>query len=543
MELVGKNTPSTAESKTNIAKSKEYPPMFQQNRRQFLKTMGLGSAALAAAPHLAGLAQAADAVDLAGLRAHIDHIVIIYQENRSFDHYFGTYQHPQGTMVANLLNQDGKVDPRFLGQQKNPAGIPYSYLPVPEDIPGFNGALLDNFPFHLAPYIPATHNVPWDPEHHFFRMYAQMDGGKMDRFVALAMSKHHKPFNKLSQHDIDTVRMTFAESRPSGAVLGFYERSDIPDYHRLADEYVLFDHFFQAMSGGSTGNALYLAAARSAVWHQAPQRLMGSLTPPIFDLPYDHNGILINDLPPLLGPTEANPDKLKIAPPPEQQSYANIGDRLDAAGVSWAWYNENWNAVKPWAMKRADGPGDGSAVIDTGYLYVPHHNPFQYYPSWFNNVRAGHVRDESDFYEDVKNGKLPAVSFLKATGAHDEHPEDSAPQWGMHWVMGLLKTLAQSPSWEKTAVFITYDEGGGFWDHLPAPQPDQFGCGTRIPALLVSPWARTGYVDHRSGDTTSLLALIERRFGLSPLDTRDRNAYPLTDAFDFQQKPRGAFFV
>ncbi len=506
-------------------------------RRQFLQQAGLGTASLLSAPYVSTLARAAQAPQQA-LRERIEHVVVIFQENRSFDHYFGAYLHPRGARVNNLLDAQGQITTRFDDLQRNSAGLPYLYLPLPEDVPGFAKALLPNKPFALAPYIPANANVPWDPEHHFFRMYAEVDGGRMDRFVALAQSRHHKPFDQLSKHALDGVRLSFAESKPSGAVLGHYTRADIPDYHRLADNYVLFDHFFQAMSGGSTGNALYLAAARSAQWTQAPQHLRGSLKPPFFDLPYDQQGVLINDLPPLLGPTEAKPAKLKIAPPPEQQTYPNIGDRLNAAGVSWAWYNENWNAVKPWALKRADGPGDGSAIIDTGYTYVPHHNPFQYYPSWFDNVRAGHVRDTEDFVSDVKRGQLPAVSFLKATGAHDEHPEDSAPQWGMDWVMHHIQALAASPLWDKTAVVITYDEGGGYWDHVAPPRPDFYGCGTRIPALLVSAWARSGHVDHTPADTTSVLRLIETRFGLQPLDSRDAKAYDLLGAFDFNQRPR-----
>ncbi|WP_440855922.1 phospholipase C [Salinisphaera sp. RV14] len=491
------------------------------------------------------LAQAQDhkKPDIAGLRDNIDHIIVIYQENRSFDHYFGTYQNPKGGAVANLLNAEGKLDSRFTGLQKNPAGMAYQYLPVPDDIPGFQGAQLTNQPFHMAPYVPATHNVPWDPEHHFYRMYAEVDGGRMDQFVALALSRHHKPFDHMASGHIDATRLTFKESKPSGAVLGFYQREDIPDYHKLADNYVLFDHFFQAMSGGSTGNALYLAAGRSAHWKEVPTKYQGSLRPPFFDLPYDENGVLINDLPPVLGPTEVSPGKLKIAPPPEEQTYANIGDRLNDANVSWAWYNDGWNAVKNWAMKRADGKGDGSMIVDSLYTYEPHHNPFQYYPSWFDNVRAGRMRDTEDFFADVKKGELPGVSFLKATAENDEHPADSAPQWGMNWVMNLLRAVGDSPLWDKTAVVITYDEGGGLWDHMAPPRPDAYGCGTRIPALVVSPYAKPGHVDHHVADTTSVLAFIETRFKLDAMSSRDANAYNLMHAFDFSQSPRPPKFL
>ena len=98
------------------------------------------------------------------------------------------------------------------------------------------------------------------------------------------------------------------------------------------------------------------------------------------------------------GPTEVFMGPLDLSPPPDEQTYPNIGDRLDAASLGWAWYNEGWNAVKPWALKNAFGPGDGSVVVDTPALYVSHHNPFQYYPSWFANVKAGHMRDSVGFF-------------------------------------------------------------------------------------------------------------------------------------------------
>ncbi len=519
--------------------------IVRTGRRKFLKSVAAAGAAGAATllpPGFVPLlrAQTPAAADLDGLRAKIDHIVVIYQENRSFDHYFGAYQPPGGATVDGLLDRDGRLDARFVGLQKSATGAAYTYLPVPYQIPGFANAVLENKPFPLNRYIPSADNVPWDPMHHFFRMFAQVDGGRMDYFVALALPGPHAFFDK--SRKLSVGQMMLAESTPSGAVLGYYTRDDLPDYYRLADEYVLFDNFFQAMSGGSTGNALYLVAARSAVSSKAPPDKVGSLNPPVFDRPYDKSGILINDLPPINGPTETFMGSIDLSPPPDEQTYPTIADRLDAASLPWAWYNEGWNVVKPWALKTAFDAGDGSMVVDTPETYLPHHNPFQYFPSWFANVKAGRMRDSTDFFEDLKSGKLPRVSFLKATGGRDEHPANSAPRWGEQWVMGLLKALGDSSVWEKTAVIITYDEGGGFWDHVAPPQPDPYGCGTRIPALLISPWARRGYIDHKVADTTSVLAMIEARFGLSPLQTRDAAAYNLLNGLNFRQKPRAPAF-
>jgi phospholipase C len=516
--------------------------ILRRSRRSFLKSAGATGAAALLAPRFApwARAQTPGGADLQGLRDKIDHIVVIFQENRSFDHYFGAYRPPGGATVAGLLAPEGNVDPRFTGQQKNAAGAPYAYLPLPYNVPGFANAVLENKPFHLSPYIPANANVLWDPMHHFFRMFAQINNGQMDRFVALALGGKHVFSDTETPNN--PVQAMLANSTPSGAVLGFYTRDDLPGYHHLADEYVLFDNFFQAMSGGSTGNALYLVAARSAQSSKVPPAKVGSLDPPVFDRPYDKSGILINDVAPVNGPTETFMGSIDLCPPPEEQTYPNIGDRLDAASLSWAWYNEAWNQVKPWATKTAFGAGDGSVVVDTPEFYLPHHNPFQYFPSWFRNVEAGHMRDSSDFLEDLKSARLPSVAFIKATGARDEHPADSAPRWGEEWVLDLLRALGDSRLWEKTAVLVTYDEGGGFWDHVAPPRPDAYGCGTRVPALLVSPWARSGYIDHGVADTTSVLALIRARFGLQPLQERDARAYNLLQGFDFTQKPRPPAF-
>lgn len=524
-----------------MAQSHDLP---NRPRRQFLKT---GGAAALAAPWIIGSAKAAGHSQLDGLRSKVEHIVVIYQENRSFDHYFGTYTSPRGHSVANLLDDQGNIDRRFHGWQKNPAGVPYGILPVDTSIEAFARASLSNVPFHLEPYIPANANVPYDPEHHFYRMYLQVNDGAMDRFVGLALKRHahgledqlrHMPKRGSADYQEMIVRLLMEQSKASGVVLGHYERADIPEYHRLADEYVLFDHFFQAMSGGSTGNALYLAAARSCEWKQAPDKLEGQLLPPLLDRHYDHRGILINDLPPLLGPTEADYKALAIAPPPDEQHFLNIGDLLDHAGLDWAWYAEGWEAVKPWALKTAFGPDDGSAVVQTTLTYCPHHNPFQYFPRWPSYVRGGHMRDMNDFRADTTQAKLPAVSFLKASSAHDEHPANSSPVTGMHWVVEHLRALAENPAWDKTLVVVTYDEGGGYWDHLAPPRPDTYGGGTRIPALMIGPYVRRGYVDSRVADTTSILKLIERRFGLPSLTARDAKAYDLLDGLDFSQRAR-----
>lgn len=158
-------------------------------RRDFVKQMLGLSAGIIAAPYLMTSAKAAGTTAYNQLRKNIDHIVVIFQENRSFDHYFGTYLSLHGSKVQNLLNAQGVVDARFNGLQKDISGIPYDTLPLPNDVPGFQNVVLENKPFHLGPYIPSDSKVRWDPTHHFFRMRAEINKGKMDRFVALALGK------------------------------------------------------------------------------------------------------------------------------------------------------------------------------------------------------------------------------------------------------------------------------------------------------------------------------------------------------------------
>ena len=517
--------------------------MRTMKRRAFLRGVGLSAAAAFAAPRIVGIARAGGTSLEQRLREKIDHVVVIFQENRSFDHYFGTFRPDNGQQVANLLDRQGRIDGRFLGLQKNPAGISYPTLPLPyKQIPGFEDVELPNLPFHLAPYLPAKGNVHWDPKHRFFRMMAEVNNGKMDRFVALALGNHSHLSTEELEH-LGPQALAFDLAVPSGPVLGHYRAEDIPFYHQLAHRYVLFDRFYQPMSGGSTGNALYLVAGRSCVNPAITAPHMAPYDPReagrkhgFFDRPYDHKRIMINDLSPIQGPTGAdNLRQLRISPPPQAQTYPNIGERLSAARLDWAWYNENWNRVKPWALKTAFGPGDGSAVIDSGRIYEAHHNPFQYYPGWFDYVKQGHLRDTEDFREDARRGSLPPVAFIKASAAHSEHPADCAPYYGMRWVEELVRAVAAGPAWGSTALFITYDEGGGFWDSVPPVVVDDYGFGTRVPALLVSPWARRGLVDHHIASTASILRFIETRFGLAPLNHRDRDAYNLLGAFDWDQ--------
>ena len=148
---------------------------------------------------------------------------------------------------------------------------------------------------------------------------------------------------------------------------------------------------------------------------------------------------------------------------------------------------------------------------------------------------ADRVADESDFITGVKDGTLPAVSFVKPLGEKNEHPGYTDVAQSEAWLHDTVTMIQASPVWKDCAIIITYDENGGEYDHVAPPVIDQWGPGTRVPTIVISPFARRGFVDHTQMDTTSILALIEYQYGLKPLASRDAGASNMLTSFDFKQ--------
>ena len=186
-----------------------------------------------------------------------------------------------------------------------------------------------------------------------------------------------------------------------------------------------------------------------------------------------------------------------------------LPDALDGAGISWKFYADE---------------GD--------VLYMINH--IRNGLAWKTNVVPS-----AQFLEDAKSGQLPAVSWVIPNGSDSEHPPASMCE-GENWVVGILNALMQESAWASSAVFITWDDFGGFYDHVSPPQVDGFGLGPRVPLLIVSPFAKPGYVSHEVYEHSSILKFVETRYGLQPLTNRDRAASDMLDSFDFyhpQQTP------
>jgi len=168
-----------------------------------------------------------------------------------------------------------------------------------------------------------------------------------------------------------------------------------------------------------------------------------------------------------------------------------------------------------------------------------HHQPFNYFAPYAEGTaaRAEHLKDVDDFLAALRSGNLPAVAFVKPIGANNEHPGYANLLQGQKYVATLVKAVQDSAVWKDTVIIITYDEGGGRWDHVPPPQGDRWGPGIRVPAIIISPYAKRRFVDHTTYETTSILKFIEARWGLAPLSPRDAAANGLLNAFDFSQNP------
>ena len=222
----------------------------------------------------------------------------------------------------------------------------------------------------------------------------------------------------------------------------------------------------------------------------------------------------VNTIFPAVAPTIAAAPKLPLL------TDATIGDRLTGAGVSWNWYSGGWNDA-------VAGHADP--------LFQYHHQPFNYYANYAAAPGRNHLKDELDFVAAAQAGTLPAVSFVKPIGADNEHPGYTDLIRGENHLEALINAVRNGPNWSDTAIVITYDEHGGFWDHVAPPtdaqHSDIWGPGSRVPTIVISPLAKRHFVDHTLYDTTSILATIEHRWDLMPLSTRDANANDLRRAF------------
>lgn len=408
----------------------------------------------------------------------LQHLVVIYLENHSFDNLYGEFPGADGLSNAGPTRQ-----------QVDAGGNPFSTLPQVTGSPF--PTTLANAPFPIEDYVPADMRIR-DLVHRFYQEQAQIDGGRMDKFAQISDAK--------------------------GETMGFYHTGPLSLAAEAAN-YTLCDNFFHAAFGGSFLNHIWLIAARSPVFPNAPSSVVAQLGADgslIRDGAVTPDGYAVNTIFSVNQPHPASTPTANLLP---NQTFATIGDRLSERRISWAWYSGGWNDALA-------GHADP--------LFQYHHQPFAYFANYADGTaaKAEHLRDESEFIAAAQAGRLRAVSFVKPLGPQNEHPGYADLLTGERHVLDLINAVRNGPDWPTTAIIITYDEHGGFWDHVPPPVIDRWGPGTRVPTLVISPFSKRHFVDHRRYDTTSILALIEHRWRLQPLSDRDAAADDMAGAFE-----------
>jgi acid phosphatase len=482
------------------------------------------------------------------------HLVVIYEENHSFDNLYGGWGSVGGERVEGLRD----ATPAHT-TQVDQFGKPYTCL-LQNDVnlttPPLSGRCHDtahdfvshffNKPFSIDAYIhPEDKTCPApgvfaptgvlkgspgalpggctrDIVHRFYQEQYQIDGGKQDRYVTGS----------------DAVGLT----------MGHYDTKSLPIYEYLhsagAPKYTIADHFFQAAFGGSFLNHQWLIAARSpidtskganAAYSVVDSNGMPNKTYPLYtptspdvvdgqltvrcpnpnrnSVPLACGSFAVNTVQPAVRPHAATGPSIPLV---DDAKYPNIGDRLSDAGISWNWYSGGW---------------DDANSGHPGPLFQYHHQPFNYFADYApGQPGRKHLKDETRFISAAQSGKLPAVSFVKPYGAENEHPGYASESTGSDHLVDLLETIRNGPQGDDTLVVVTYDEFGGQWDHVSPPRVDAWGPGTRIPALVIGGRQTSSSVDHTVYDTTSILATIEHTFGLRPLSSRDREVQDLAPA-------------
>jgi phospholipase C len=496
----------------------------------------------------------------------INHVVVIYQENWSFDALYGQFPGangtPFGTAETQTLINGSPVTaiPHPLNYNDGIDTVNFSTWPTmaPQLYNLLSPALT------AAPDNLSTSTITGDIVHRFYIEQWQIDGGLNDRFIAW--------------------------SDNPGLCMSGYDATNLPE-GKLAQQYVLCDNFYHSAFGGSFLNHQYLISAQAPVYGtvgagNAPIPVSDLAGYPAFvnptgvtlgtpgitpsqatieanaadpipttgeDWPNALAGGSLNDIQDgqLLSTADANAATLgngnymcintmypaywpfptavngsgvvqpsgKFVPP---QTHKTIGDLLTSAGQPWKWYSEGWNDAV------AGNP-------DVNFQY--HHQAFNYYAQFAPGTPGRvHLADLQDLDNDLALNTLPAVSFVKFLGENNEHPGYSNIITGQNAVADLVAKIQNSPAWNDTAIFITYDEHGGHWDHvnpLTYPNADAWGPGLRVPCIIVSPYAKPAFIDHTAYETVSILSFIEKRWSLGtiPGATRDATANPFSNVF------------
>jgi phospholipase C len=501
----------------------------------------IAAAAAASTPAFAGqqTVEAHQAPKAPQARTPIQHVVVIFDENISFDHYFGTY--------PNAANTDGTT---FKAAKGTPA------------VDGLTKKLLTKNPNAYNPgRLGHEQALTCDQDHGYANEQKAYDGGKADKFV------------EDTGHDTCTgAPVIFGEP---GLVMDYYDGNTVTGLWNYAQHYSMSDNSFDTNYGPSTPGAVNLISGQTHGF-KAVDSVTGKTATGSAIVATNAKGVgtVNGDLDPYYDDCSDNShtatSSLGIG------TGKNIGDKLNDAGLTWGWFQGGFKPTSKAGGYEVCGATHtnvgGNAVVD----YSPHHNPFSYYestsnpkhlpPSSVKNIgktdQANHNYDLTDFDAAVKADTIPAVSYLKAGEYQDGHAGYSDPLDEQAFIVHTINELQKSKDWKSTAVVIAYDDSDGWYDHV-APKvvngshdtatdqaqcetrsanggyADRCGYGPRTPLLVVSPWAKANHVDHTLTDQTSILKFVEDNWGLGRIGdySFDSQAGSLNGMLNFKGKP------
>ncbi|RNI23322.1 phospholipase [Flexivirga caeni] len=471
----------------------------------------------------------------------IKHVVVLFDENVSFDHYFGTYPH--------AANTDGT---KFTAARHTPRANTEQSAGLIRSNPNLYK------PFRLSP----AEAVTCDQNHSYHPEQKAVDGGKNDKFV--------------QNTSVDTCT---GEYGAPGLAMGYFDGNTVTGLWNYAQHYAMSDNMYDSTYGPSTPGALNLIAGQTygayAVNSKTGARVNDSQvvshpnakgigtkttdTDPAFDDCSDNDHTSTNNLAAMTG--------------------TNIGDDLDAAHISWGWFQGGFAPTTPYKGKGTYAKCDaGHANVGGGRSvdYSPHHDPFQYYKATANphhlaprslaevgrDGRANHQYDLSWFNKALRHRDMPAVSFLKAPAYQDGHAGYSDPIDEQHFLVTEINAIEKSPEWKSTAIVVTYDDSDGWYDHrssrvltgahdpaLNEPmckkvkepagrtgaQDDRCGPGPRLPFVVISPYSKVNYIGHAPLEQASIIKFIEQNWRLPELrnGSFDARAHSFASLLDF----------
>ena len=416
----------------------------------------------------------------------IRHVVVIMQENRSFDSYFGTYPGADGIPMSNGVPTVCVPDPAHGGCQR---------------------------PYHDGS------DVNGGGPHGQTNAAADINGGKMDGFIAQAEQAQKGCANPTNPNCANSARVD---------VMGYHDASEIPNYWAYAHNFVLQDHMFEPNASWSLPAHLFMVSEWSAKCSikADPMSCVNALQSP------------------------GNPPDFKsnagAAPPPPDYAWTDLTYLLHRQHVSWGYY------VFPGTQPDCADDEMTCPALPQNAKTPGIWNPLPYFDTVAKDGQLGNIQPIHDFYAQARAGRLPAVSWVDPAGAVSEHPP-SRISAGQDYVTGLINTIMKGPDWKSTAIFLAWDDWGGFYDHVVPPVVDENGYGLRVPGLVISPYAKRGYIDHQTLSFDAYVKFIEDDFlygqRLDPKTDGRPDPRPdvrenvkilgnLVNDFDFNQKPR-----